>query len=207
MPEEREIKIPVDAGFVLPDLDGVVEGTRAVDRGAVELSATYWDTDDLTLLQAKLGLRHRSAPGEPGKWTLKAGAQMIGDAVSREETDFAGAPGQPPQQALDVVRAVVGDVRLHPITSLVTDRHTIDLVNGDTRRAEVADDRVSVRSGDSTVDTFREVEVELFDADDALIDAVMARLRAAGAGDPESTPKYVRALRALGHVIPEPAAP
>ncbi len=207
MPEEREIKIPVDAGFVLPDLDGVVEGTRAVDRGRVELSATYWDTDDLTLLRAKLGLRHRSAPDEKGKWTLKAGAQMIGDAVSREETDFPGPPGQPPETAIDVIRAVVGEVSLHPIASLVTDRHTTDLVAGDVRRAEVADDRVSVRSGDSTVDTFREVEVELFDADDALIDAVMARLRAAGAGDPESTPKYVRALRALGHVIPERSAP
>jgi inorganic triphosphatase YgiF len=203
MPEEREIKIPVDAGFVLPDLDGVVEGTRAVDRGAVELSATYWDTDELTLLRAKLGLRHRSAPGEPGKWTLKAGAQMVGNAVSREETDFAGPPDRPPDAALDVIRPVVGDVSLHPVASLVTDRHTVDLVHGDTRRAEVADDRVSVRSGDHTVDTFREVEVELFDADDALIDAVMARLRAAGAGDPESTPKYVRALRALGHRIPE----
>jgi inorganic triphosphatase YgiF len=203
MPEEREIKIPVDAGFVLPDLDGVVDGTRAVERGTVELSATYWDTDDLTLLHAKLGLRHRSAPGEPGKWTLKAGAQMIGDAVSREETDFPGPPVQPPDAALDVIRPLVGAVSMHPIVSLVTDRHTVDLVHGETRRAEVADDRVSVRSGDRTVERFREVEVELFDADDALIDAVMARLREAGAGDPESTPKYVRALRALGHVIPE----
>ncbi|MGD0194397.1 MAG: CYTH domain-containing protein [Candidatus Dormibacteria bacterium] len=201
MPEEREIKIPVGPDFVMPDLDGVVDGTSAVDRGLVELSATYWDTDALTLLHAKLGLRHRSAPGEVGKWTLKAGARMIGDAVSREETDFAGLPEQPPQAALDVIRAAVGDVTLHPIASLVTDRHTIDLVAGDTRRAEVADDRVAVRSGDSTVETFREVEVELFDADQALIDAVMARLRAAGVGEPDSTPKYVRALRALGHVV------
>jgi inorganic triphosphatase YgiF len=201
MSEEREIKIPVGPDFVLPDLDAVVEGTSAVDRGGVELSATYWDTDGLTLLHAKLGLRHRSAPGETGKWTLKAGARMIGDAVSREETDFAGPPDQPPEAAMDVVRAAVGEVRLHPIASLVTDRHTIDLVAGDTRRAEVADDRVAVRSGGSTVETFREVEVELFDADDALIDAVMARLRAAGVGEPDSTPKYVRALRALGHVV------
>ncbi len=201
MSEEREIKIPVGPDFVLPDLDAVVEGTSAVDRGGVELSATYWDTDELTLLHAKLGLRHRSAPGETGKWTLKAGARMIGDAVSREETDFAGPPDQPPEAAMDVVRAAVGEVRLHPIASLVTDRHTIDLVAGDTRRAEVADDRVAVRSGSSTVETFREVEVELFDADDALIDAVMARLRAAGVGEPDSTPKYVRALRALGHVV------
>jgi len=78
-------------------------------------------------------------------------------------------------------------------------RHTVDLLTGDTRRAEVADDRVAVRSGTRTVSEFREVEVELFDAAAALIDAVMSRLRAAGAGDPESTPKYVRALRALGH--------
>jgi inorganic triphosphatase YgiF len=203
MPEEREIKIPVDAGFLLPDLDGVVDGTRAVDRGRVELSATYWDTDDLTLLHAKLGLRHRSAPGEPGKWTLKAGARMIGDAVSREETDFPGSPDQPPDAALEVIRPVVGAVSLHPIASLVTDRHTVDLVHRDTRRAEVADDHVSVLSGDRTVETFREVEVELFDADEALIDAVMARLRAAGVGEPDSTPKYVRALRALGHLIPD----
>jgi inorganic triphosphatase YgiF len=201
MSEEREIKIPVGSDFVLPDLDGVVDGTAAVDRGDVELSATYWDTDELTLLHAKLGLRHRSAPGERGKWTLKAGARMIGDAVSREETDFGGPPEQPPQAALDVIQAVVGDVTLHPIASLVTARHTIDLVAGDTRRAEVADDRVAVRSGDSTVETFREVEVELFDTDQALIDAVMARLRAAGIGEPDSTPKYVRALRALGHVV------
>ncbi len=187
---------------MLPALDGVVDGTRAVDRGNVELSATYWDTDELTLLHAKLGLRYRSAPGETGKWTLKAGAQMIGDAVSREETDFPGAPGEPPQAALDVVHAAVGDVAMHPVASLVTDRHTVDLVVGDTRRAEVADDRVSVRSGERTVETFREVEVELFGADQALIDAVMERLRSAGAGEADSTPKYVRALRALGHEIP-----
>lgn len=202
MPEEREIKIPVGNGFMLPTLDGVVDGTRAVDRGNVELSATYWDTDELTLLHAKLGLRYRSAPGETGKWTLKAGAQMIGDAVSREETDFPGAPGEPPQAALDVVHAAVGDVALHPVASLVTDRHTVDLIVGDTRRAEVADDRVSVRSGERTVETFREVEVELFGADQTLIDAVMEQLRSAGAGEPDSTPKYVRALRALGHEIP-----
>ncbi len=205
MPEEREIKIPVDAQFVLPDLDGIVEGTRAVDRGTVELSATYWDTDELTLLHAKLGLRHRSAPGEPGRWTIKAGDRMVGHAVSREETDFPGAPDRPPQAAIDVIRAAVGDVTLHPVAQLVTDRHTVDLIAGDTRRAEVADDRVSVRSGAAIVETFREVEVELFDADSALIDAVMARLRDAGVGRPNSTPKYVRALRALGHDIAAPA--
>jgi inorganic triphosphatase YgiF len=127
---------------------------------------------------------------------------MVGDAVSREETDFPGPPGQPPQAAVDVIRAAVGEVALHPVAQLVTDRHTVDLVAGERRRAEVADDRVSVRSGGMTVETFREVEVELFDADAELISAVMTRLRAAGVGAPDSTPKYVRALMALGHRIP-----
>ena len=199
MAEEREIKIPVDADFVLPDLDGVVEGTNAIDRGTVELSATYWDTDTLTLLHSHLGLRHRSAPGEVGRWTLKAGNGSVGLAVSREETDFMGPPDQPPAAALEAIRAEVGEVALRPVASLVTMRRTVDLVAGDTRRAEVADDHVAVRSGARTVSTFREVEVELFDAEAALIDAVMSRLYAAGAGDPDSTPKYVRALRALGH--------
>jgi len=199
MAEEREIKIPVDADFVLPDLDGVVEGMHTLDRGTVELSATYWDTDALALLHAHLGLRHRSARGEAGRWTLKAGGGSVGLAVSREETDFVGPPDQPPAAALEAIRAEVGEVALRPVASLVTMRRTVDLVAGDTRRAEVADDHVAVRSGARTVSTFREVEVELFDAEAALIDAVMSRLYAAGAGDPDSTPKYVRALRALGH--------
>jgi inorganic triphosphatase YgiF len=151
------------------------------------------------LLHAHLGLRHRSAKGEAGRWTLKAGNGSVGLAVSREETDFLGPPDQPPPAALAVVRAEVGEVALHPIASLVTMRHTVDLLAGDTRRAEVADDRVAVRAGARTVSTFHEVEVELFDAEAALIDAVMSRLHAAGAGEPDSTPKYVRALRALGH--------
>jgi len=204
MPEEREIKIPVSVEFALPDLDGVVDGVRTVDRGSVELSATYWDTDDLTLLKAMLGLRHRSAPGEEGRWTLKAGATQRGPAVTREETDFEGPPERPPDAALATIREQVGEVVLRPVADLVTDRHTIDLMTGGDRRlAEVADDRVTVRSGARSIETFREVEVELFDADDALVDAVMARLSAAGAGGPDSTPKYVRALRALGYSVPD----
>ncbi len=201
MPEEQEIKIPVSADFVLPNLDAVVTGTRAVDRGLLELSATYWDTDQLTLLRAQLGLRHRSASGETGRWTLKTGARHVGLAISREETDFGGPPDEPPEDALAMIRESVGDVVLHPVASLVTIRHTVDLMAGETRCAEVADDLVSVRLEERTVQNFREVEVELYDADAVLIDAVMTLLHDAGAGEPDSTPKYVRALRALGHEV------
>jgi len=204
MAEEREIKIPVDAAFTLPDFDGVVAGAATVDRGTVELSATYWDTDDLTLLKALLGLRYRSAAGEQGKWTLKAGATQTGPAVSREETNFAGSPERPPAEAMAAIRGEVGEVVLRPVAELVTDRHTFDLIGAGGRRlAEIADDHVDVRSGPRSIEAFREVEVELFDADDALVDAVMERLGGAGAGPPDSTPKYVRALRALGYTVPD----
>ena len=56
----------------------------------------------------------------------------------------------------------------------------------------------------ATVETFREVEVELFDADEALDrcgHGPAARRRRAVS--PDSTPKYVRALRRSGHQIPE----
>ena len=128
-------------------------------------------------------------------------------ATAQHELSSLPLPEQPPQAAIDVVQAEVGEVALHPVARLVTDRHTVDLVAGDRRCAEVADDRVAVLSFDGrTVASFREVEVELFDADAALIDAVMGRLRAAGVGEPDSTPKYVRALRALGHDIPSGTA-
>src|SRR4029077_13070732 len=107
----------------------------------------------------------------------------VGVSGSREEGDVGGRADGPPQAAVDVIRAVVGDVELHPVAQLVTDRHTLDLVAGGTRRAEVADDRVSIHSGSRTVETFREVEVELFDADEQLIEAVMSLLRRAGVGE------------------------
>jgi hypothetical protein len=65
------------------------------------------------------------------------------------------------------------------------------------------DDTVEVRApGDATVvDRFRELEVEMQDGADDLADRVAARLRDAGAGPPESSSKYKRALRALGHQL------
>ena len=68
---------------------------------------------------------------------------------------------------------------------------------------EVMDDTVEVRApgGGPVVDRFRELEVEMQDGADDLADRVAARLREAGAGPPESTSKYRRALRALGHQV------
>jgi CHAD domain-containing protein len=55
-----------------------------------------------------------------------------------------------------------------------------------------------VLSGRRIAARFRELEVEITDdTPEGLLDEVLGRLRAAGAGEPDPTPKYVRAVGAL----------
>lgn len=202
MAVEREIKSPVAETFELPDLDGAA-GLHAVDRGVRWLEATYWDTDSLQLMRSGYGLRHRTTDGGDGRWTLKAGTRREGDSVVREELEVPGAPAEVPSEVRDRLEGVVQLASLHPVATLRTSRHIVDLEAGGEPWAEVADDTVSVRDGDREVDRFREVEVELHrGADEARVAAILARLREAGAGPPEPSSKYVRALRALGYDVP-----
>ena len=202
MAVEREIKSPVTETFTLPDLDGTA-GLRAIDRGVRMLEATYWDTDSLLLMRSGYGLRYRTTDGAAGRWTLKAGSRRVGDAMVREELELEGTPGEMPPEVCERLAGVAPASALHPVATLRTARHIVDLQAGGTPWAEVADDTVSVRDGDREVERFREVEVELHGDDDgARVAAVLARLREAGAGLPESSSKYVRALRALGYDVP-----
>ena len=97
--------------------------------------------------------------------------------------------------------------QLHPVARLRADRRVLTLHQplpggGVGPVVEVMDDTVEVHAPDGSVaDRFRELEVEMQDGGDALADRVAARLRSAGAGPPESTSKYRRALLALGHRV------
>lgn len=203
MAVEREIKSSVAETFVLPDLDGTA-GLHAVDRGVRMLDATYWDTDSLQLMRSGYGLRHRTTDGAAGRWTLKGGSRREGDAMVREELEVPGAPTELPTEVSERLRGVIRLADLHPVVTLRTARHVVDLDAGGTPWAEVADDTVSVRDGDREVERFREVELELVggEGDDPRVGAVLSRLREAGSGAPESSSKYVRGLRALGYDVP-----
>jgi len=123
----------------------------------------------------------------------------------REETDVPGGPDTPPDQLTQRMPVTVNPSDLRPVARLQTLRHQVDLVDpAEQRLAEVADDRVTVLDPTGhEVSTFREVEVEeVGDPPPGLVDAVVARLREAGARQPEATAKYVRALRALGFAVP-----
>ena len=58
---ETEQKYDADADFVLPKLGSLPElgGRRAADPKRIYLSATYYDTEDLALIQHKVTLRRR----------------------------------------------------------------------------------------------------------------------------------------------------
>lgn len=204
MSEEREVKIAAPDSFVLPDLNGVVPGVEAVDHGHHQLDATYWDTETLALQRSGFGLRYRTTDGRAGHWTLKSQSRRDGPAVVREEIDMDGEPDHPPAHALERIRSAAGDVDLRPVATLRTSRRTVDLVDQHGQRlAEVADDRVSVLDGPREAGSFHEVEVELYgEPDSTMLDAVLDKLRVAGAADIDPTPKYVRALRALGYEVP-----
>jgi CHAD domain-containing protein len=68
----------------------------------------------------------------------------------------------------------------------------------------VVDDAVSVLDDGGPASSFRELEVEIGDEmTPTLLDALVERLRQAGAGTPDQTAKYIRALADHGPLTPE----
>ncbi|MEO8898408.1 MAG: CYTH domain-containing protein [Candidatus Dormibacter sp.] len=193
--EEREVKMAVPDGFVMPELSELA-GVTAVDRGDTLLHAVYWDTDDLGLARSGVGVRHRN-----GVWTFKGRSRRDGNAVVREELELDGdADRLPPPISQRLAEWVVVS-HVHPVAELRTVRHTFD-VSAASQSAEVVHDRVSVRDGTEERARFREVEVEYESPSTALTDRIVALLASHGA-TVDTTPKYLRALRLLGHDPPE----
>lgn len=203
--EERELKFTPGPSFRMPDFEGLVAGLRVDAVEELRLQATYFDTGDLRLARAGASLRHRNDEGWTVKWKLDDDGMML----SRAELHFEGEPGSPPAVALDLVHALARQEPLVPVARLNTVRHRAILrdVRGQ-QLAEVTDDEVSVLDGARLAARFRELEVEFTDAVvDELVEAVAERLRAAGAGEPQQTPKIVRALGPRALDAPDVAPP
>ncbi|MGD1054075.1 MAG: CYTH domain-containing protein [Candidatus Dormibacteria bacterium] len=203
---EREIKLSADAGYVLPELGDLSVG-GVEDSGPEPQESTYWDSDQLELVRQGFGLRHRrrlDRPGDPGIWTLKTPGRMDGDRMVRGEEELRGEGSAPPTALLALIPEAVDPALLHPVAVLSATRRVLTLRTAASGAAtvEVMDDTVEVSAPcGPVVDRFRELEVEIQEGADDLADRVAERLREAGAGPPESTSKYRRALRALGHRV------
>lgn len=202
---EREIKLSAGGAYVLPDL-ALLSGVSVDDGGVEQIETTYWDSDGLDLVRGGVGLRHRrrsDRPDDAGVWTVKTDGHRVGDRLVRTEHVVAGGPASPPEELLALLPAGVDARALHPVAVLRTARRVLTVREAGSAAggaAEVVDDEVEICApGGAAVERFRELEVEVKGDGEALTDRVAARLREAGAGPPESSSKYRRALRALGH--------
>lgn len=205
------MKLGAGPAFHLPDLTGVVEGVVVSAPETVHLDTVYYDTPDLRLARWGVSLRHRAGEG----WTLKLSAPPSspgkpGAVLERDELTFEGGARKPPRGALELVRAYVRNAELVPVARLSTLRRRLRLADSSGALvAEVVDDEVSVRDGRRVAARFREIEVEskMPERDgDGIIAPVVTRLRGAGAGAPDPTPKHVRAIGPRAQEPPEVAA-
>ncbi len=209
---EHELKFSPGPFFRVPDLNTLHPRLRADAVDTLRLQAVYYDTDDLRLARAGASLRYRNVEG----WTVKlpvardARDARVAGALTRQELHVDGDPGDdPPEAAVDLVRALVRRAPLRPVARLNTVRKGVVLRDGQgTKIGEVVDDEVSLLDGIRLAARFRELEVELeAAAPDTLEPALVARLRAAGAGRPDPVPKIVRALGPRAADPPDVTAP
>ena len=205
---EHEVKLAAGDRFELPDLDGLPDGIVASPRQPERLSTVYFDSDELRLARWGVSFRHRGGQG----WTVKLPGDGAGGVLVRDEVVFPGGPRRPPADAVDLVTGYLRRGELRSQVRLRTLRRGAVLRDARGRPvADVVDDAVSVLRRQRVVARFRELEVETTaDTPPGLLEAVVSRLRAAGAGAPDPTPKYLRAIGgpdAAPPEIPLPALP
>jgi len=196
---ERELKLAADARFRMPSIYGL--GGATVRSAPPERNeTTYYDTRDLRLARWGASLRHR--PGEG--WTVKLPAERNAPFLVRPEIVFDGNGGVPPQAAIELLRGFVRDEELSPSVHMTTIRRRTGMHDSGGRLiGGVVDDAVSVLDNGSPT-RFRELEVEIGDEmTPTLLDALVERLRQAGAGAPDQTAKYIRALAPHAPLAPE----
>ena len=200
---EREVKLAASPAFRMPSLDGLGDDVLTIPRDPERLQTVYFDTQDLRLARWGVSLRHREGQG----WTAKLPTEDArAELLIRGEFTFPGEDASsPPGEAVALIRAYVRSAPLRPIVRLRTIRRMVQLLDLDDRLlGEVVDDEVSVLAGRRIAARFRELEVEITDDTPAgLLDEVLDRLRAAGAGAPDPTPKYIRAVGPLATQAPE----
>jgi CHAD domain-containing protein len=190
--DEREVKLSAPPGFRLPDLSRVAVDLVPGPPEKRHLDTVYYDTPDLRLARWGTSLRHRAGEG----WTVKLPASSDGALLIRPEHTFPGWRARPHPDAVDLLRAYLRTEEPKPVAHLRTVRRVVPLLDGGGHpMAEVADDEVSILEGRRIASRFRELEVEVKEGmRKNAVTAVVDRLQAAGASQPDPTPKYIRAL-------------
>jgi CHAD domain-containing protein len=176
----------------LPDLTGVGGVAAVLDKGLVELDATYYDTADERLAAAALTLRRRTGGSDAG-WHLKFPvAPGVRDEIRAPLSDNV------PEELAGLVRSRARDAELIPLVRLRTARDVRHLVDADgALLAEASVDAVTAErlTGKGGAAQWTEIEVELAEGGDpAFLDLVEKRLCKAGVRPSRSPSKLARAL-------------
>jgi len=195
---ETEQKYDAAADFVMPDLAGLGERTKAAGRQRYYLSATYYDTDELDLIKNRITLRRRVGGPDEG-WHLKLPVRK--DTRQEVRTPLAeGDHGTVPAQLAAQVQDITAGRTLRPIAILDTERTVVILADrAGQPLAEVADDLVTAarldRPGAEPM-RWREIEVEAVEGAKAegVLEAAGQALREAGARRSAATSKLGRLL-------------
>lgn len=168
--QETERKYEASAGASVALSDIMDLGTAST----FALSATYFDTPDHRLTDARWVLRHREGGHDAG-WHCKQ--PIAGD--TRTERQFPDADRLPAELRADVNDAF-GNVPLVPVAVLATDRTESPVLRDGVPVALVSDDRVAATASGRRV-SWREYEVELTGAGDVgVLDEIERHLVAGG---------------------------
>ncbi len=216
---ETEQKYDADQGFTMPDF-GALPGCSVVGPERYELSATYFDTEDLRLAASHVTLRRRTG-GTDAAWHLKLPVRP----GTRRELHLPLSEGTDtvPPQMQAMVADITGGRPLHPIARLETGRTVRRLAGTDRRGARRGGRRRghrappaprpggAPRSGgppgqegprqeaprqEGSPMRWHEIEVELVSGPPSVLAAAGNLLRAAGARPSASASKLGRLLAA-----------
>jgi CHAD domain-containing protein len=203
---EIELKFDADEGFVLPDLQDMPGVAQVTPAQVHDLEAVYYDTADYRLAVNRHTLRRRTGGHDAG-WHLK---RPRSDGFRDELQEPLGEPGAVPEALRRLVEVHTRGRELVPAVHLSTRRTATELRDdAGAVLAEIAQDDVTAELPaldglDGEVLRWSEVEAELVGGGLALLEAVRARLLAAGARLSDAPSKLGRAL---GDRVPAAAAP
>ncbi len=190
----------VPAELELAPLDGLgVQGAlKLVEAPATwdELVCEHFDTDDLQLVRRGITLTHSA--GTPSQWSLEL-PKPTKSGVHQSECrliQLDGDGGDPPVELLDLLTAYLRDRRVHAVVQLHTTRLThLILDSGAEVVAEIDEDSTAVKRADRIAARFRHIEIGVCPAAAPdLLDALVNRLRDAGATEPDPLSALVRSL-------------
>jgi CHAD domain-containing protein len=193
--EEQEDKFEVDADWVLPPLADLVPDGGRLEQDVRRLENTYFDTPSAGLRLFGVTLRRRVGGSETG-WQLK-----VPNGTARTELRSGSRAKKLPAALAEGVTGLRAGERLDQVATMVTTRTAYRVLDArDELVLEIADDQVEsgLPDGESMLDSWREVEVELGPAGKQKdLNRARKLLTAAGA-----TPSTIRTKldRALGPI-------